>query len=351
MDNTNFFLFINQQDELAELINKKANELYHQILNLNINELELDNFGKYYFTNHHTGNRLFFSIESSADIIYSAVMKSNKKPADLSFTDYGAGLGTLFLLAGSVGFKQVYYTDYFPKWAGYAKRFCEKLDIRITDYISGDIEALINYGIKKNIRFDIIASRNVVEHIYDLKKFYTKIYQSNLTDICFATTTANHKNIAMRLKHYLLHYRVEKNQFKKQREAYLRELKPEINSTDLKHLIALTRGKAFEDFTNTVDAYFERKKILPVEFLYSNTCDCKTGQWAEHLITRKDYLNIIEKAGFTAAYTAGFWDTHYKNNFVNLFTKFLNRIIKITGNKGYYFSPFVKVIACKKDNA
>ena len=351
MNNKKKFLFIKPQDELSELINKKANELYRQIANLNIDELELDDFGKYYFTNHHTGKRLFFSIESSADIIYSAVMKSKKKPADLSFTDYGAGLGTLFLLAGSVGFKQVYYNDYFPKWAGYARRFCENLNIRITDYISGDIEAVINYGIKNNIRFDIIASRNVVEHIYDLRKFYTKIYDSNLTDICFATTTANFNNFAMRLKHYLLHYQVEKKQFKKQREAYIRELKTEINSTDLKQLIELTRGRACEDFTNTVNAYFESKEILPVEFLYSNTCDCRTGQWAEHLITRKDYMNIIKKAGFTATYTAGFWDTHYKSSFVNLFTRGLNTIIKIIGSKGYYLSPFVKVIASKNDNA
>ncbi len=341
--------FLKLNDDTARLINDRANHLYRELAVLDISETGMDEFGRHYFTKHHRGNRLFFSIESSADIIYRSVMISNKKIAELSFIDYGAGLGTLFLLAGSVGFKQVYYNDYFPQWAGYARTICEKLNIPVTDYITGDIDTVIDYGINNHIRFDIIASRNVVEHIYDLKHFYTRIYQSNLTDLCYATTTANYHNIAMRLKHYVFHYQVEKNQFKKQREEYLKELRPSITTTDLKKLVALTRGRAFTDFTNSVDAYFENKRILPVDFLYSNTCDCRTGQWAEHLITKADYIQITAGAGFKVAFTAGFWDTHYKYKVVNLVAGILNRIIKLTGKKGYWFAPFVNIVASKNN--
>lgn len=350
MDTEQLYTFIAPYDETAILINKKANLLYRQLEQLDLTDTDIDAFGKHYFASHHTGKRLFFSIESSADIIYRSVKKSNKPIAEISFTDYGAGLGTLFLLAGLVGFKQVYFNDYFPQWADYARIVCKKLEITISDYINGDIEAVLDHGIKNNIRFDIIASRNVVEHIYDLRGFYSKIYQSNLTTVCHATTTANYHNIAMRLKHYWYHNKIEKKQFKNQRGNYLKELRPGIRANDLNQLVKLTRGRAFCDFTNAVDAYFDKKPIPPVEFLGTNTCDCKTGVWAENLITKENYLQIIEDTGFKATYTAGFWDTHYKNSFVNLFTGFLNKIIKITGSKGYLFAPFVNVVATKNNN-
>ncbi len=340
--------FIDIKDDTARLINDRANHLYQKLAILDISDTDIDDFGKYYFTNHHGGSRLFFSVQSSADIIYRSVKKINKPITELSFIDYGAGLGTLFLLAGMVGFKKVYFNDYFPQWAGYAKTICDKLEITIDDYISGDIDAVIDYGKAKHIHFDIVASRNVVEHIYKLRDFYTKLSQSGITSLCYATTTANYHNPAMRLKHYWLHYQVEKKQYKKQRAVYIKELVPTMNAADLDALVRLTRGRAFTDFTNAVDMYLKKQTIPIVEFLYTNTCDCKTGVWAENLITRRNYFDIIQRSGFTFEYTAGFWDTHYKYMAVNLITGLLNKIIKITGKKGYWFAPFVNITAIKK---
>ncbi len=339
--------FIEIKDDTARLINDRANHLYYNLAVLDISDTEIDDFGKYYFTNHHGGCRLFFSVQSSADIIYQSVKKTNKSIPELTFIDYGAGLGTLFLLAGMVGFDKVYFNDYFPQWAGYAKTICEKLEITIDDYISGDIDAVIDYGKANNVHFDILASRNVAEHIYKLRDFYTKLYHSGITSLCYATTTANYHNLAMRLKHYWHHYQVEKKQYKNQRAVYIKELLPAITDTDLNELVKLSRGKAFADFTNAVELYFKKQAIPSVEFLYSNTCDCKTGVWAENLITRSNYADIIQTAGFTFEYTAGIWDTHYKYGFVNFITGLLNRLIKIIGKKGYWFAPFVNITAIK----
>ena len=347
MNTSRSFIFIHVQDDLSQLINEKANQLYHQLRNFKIEELDFDEFGKYYFSNHHAGRRLFFSIQSSAGIIYRSVKKINRPPAEISFIDYGAGLGTLCLLASQVGFKQVYYNDYFESWTINARKICTKLNITLTDFITGDIDAVIDYGKLNNITFDIVGSRNVVEHIYSLRNFYTKLYQSGLTTVCYATTTANYHNIAMRLKHFWLHRKVEKAQFKKQREARIKELKPGIETTDLNQLVELTRGRAFADFTNAVELYFKKQSIPPVEFLSTNTCDYKTGVWAENLLTRKNYETIIQEAGFSADYTPGFWDTHYKYTIFNFITGCFNRIIKLIGKKGYWLSPFVNIVASK----
>jgi hypothetical protein len=342
--------FIKPYDELARSINEQANRLYEQLGAMDISDAAIDEFGKHYFSSHHAGSRLFFSIQSSADIIYRSVKLDNKNIGDITFIDYGAGLGTLFLLAGKVGFKKVYFNDYFPQWAGYAQIICNKLDIKVDDFISGDIDAVISYGKANNISFDIVASRNVAEHIYDLESFYSKLYRSGLTTVCYATTTANYHNIAMRLKHYWYHKKVEKNYYRKQREDYIKELVPGVSAIDLAQLVKLTRGRAFTDLSNALDNYFNKKPIPPVVSLGANTCDCRTGVWAEHLMTRKDYSGIIEKAGFAAIYTAGFWDTHYRYAVVNLLTRCLNRVIKISGSKGYWFAPFVNVVAIKKQH-
>ena len=339
------FEFINYNDPLSALINEKANELFQSVRKLDVLQTDIDTSGKAYFLSHHVGQRLFFSTQSSAHIIYHAVKMTGMDITRISFTDYGAGLGTLFLLAGKLGFKNVFYNDLFPSWTSNAKILCNGLDIKITGFITGDIDVLLNYGKTNNIHFDILASRNVIEHIYNLKSFYTKLYNSKLVTVCYATTTANYHNLAMRLKHYRFHYKIENIQFKKQREEEIRKQIPGISDKDCKQLVTLTRGRAFEDFTNTINAFMNKEPISPVPNLRTNTCNCVTGVWAENMISRNDYKSIIENAGYTMEFTAGFWDTHYKYRALNWFTGLLNKKIKWIGNKGYWISPFVNVVA------
>jgi 2-polyprenyl-3-methyl-5-hydroxy-6-metoxy-1,4-benzoquinol methylase len=347
--NTNqSFIFIGQHDEFAGLINEQANLLYHRLKTLDISKMDFDEFGTHYFSSHHGGKRLFFSIQSSAGIIYQSVKMINKPVSEINFIDYGAGLGTLCLLASQLGFKGVYYNDYLELWTINAHKLFTNLNISIAGFITGDIDAVIDYGQSNNIVFDIVGSRNVVEHIYNLREFYTKLYQSGITTVCYSTTTANYHNIAMRLKHYWYHRKVENAQFKKQRAAYIKELKPDVTEEDLTNLVEVTRGRAFADFTNAVDLYYSKKPIPPVEFLGTNTCDYHTGIWAENLLTRKNYFEIIRQSGFTVEYTAGFWDTHYKYPLLNSFTALLNRFIKILGKNSYWLAPFVNVTAIKK---
>jgi 2-polyprenyl-3-methyl-5-hydroxy-6-metoxy-1,4-benzoquinol methylase len=340
--------FINPADQLSILINQKANELFHKLRSLKIEETELDEFSRYYYVNHHLGKRIYFSLESSARIIYDTVNKSGKDISDITFMDYGAGLGTLFALAGMVGFKQVYFNDLLQVWANDAATICKKLEIPITNFIIGDVNAVIEYGKKNDVHFDIIASRNVIEHIYHLREFYSKLRQSDLTAICYATTTANYQNPAMRLKHVLYHRKVENSLYKKQRREQVLQLVPGIMEKDLNQLVKITRGRAFGDFTDTVNLYLAKKEIPAVEFLGSNTCDCKTGVWAENIINKKNYRRIIEDAGFSFEYSAGFWDTNYKYSFANMITAIFNRVIQLWGKNGYWLSPFVNVVAYNK---
>ena len=337
--------FIEPGDSLSALLNEKANELHRKLSLLDVQKTGIDEQGKLYFSAHHSGQRLFFSIESSVRIIYDSVKLTGHEPSAISFTDYGAGLGTLFLLAGMTGFKSVYYNDLFPDWTENARILCRELDIPITDFISGDVDAMIEYGKTKNIHFDIFASRNVIEHIYSLPRFYSKLNASGCTTLIYSTTTANYHNPAMLLKHVLFHRKLERSHFPDQRKALIKELAPGIGKKELAQLVSITRGRAFDDFSNAVHNYLDKKPVAPVPFLGSNTCDCRTGVWAENIITKSNYARILKGAGFDMDYTPGFWDTHYRFALVNIFTKAFNGIIRKLGKKGITLAPFVNVVA------
>lgn len=341
------FIFPGNKDELGVLINDKANELFAALKELDVNNLEIGAHFKEYFVQHHLGNRLFFSLQNSAGIIYQSVKRTGRQPADINFADYGAGLGTLYMLAGMLPFKKVVYNDYLPEWKQTAAAICSSLQIPISAYITGDIDAVLAFAEQGNFKYDIIASRNVLEHIYSPAAFFEQVYRHHPNAVVFSTTTANYQNPVTRLQHYLIHTRIEKQQYLPVRTKQVQELWPEISREQLNELAAITRGRAGKDFTDAVQQFKNGQPVAAVPFLRSNTCLADTGYWCEHLLTKNEYRNIIEQAGFKMEYSAGYWDTHYRSGLKNGFMKLLNGIVKILGEKGYVFSPFVNIVAYK----
>lgn len=344
MDKKVVIKFLHSDDPLAVLINDKANDLLILLQNFDNSSLEINEGLKDYFINHHLGRRLYFSLENSAHIIYHSIKKTGKQIEDINLVDYGAGLGTLYMLCGLLNFKRVVYNDYLPDWKNTAQSICKVFNINIDAYVTGDIDAILNYAEESNFTFDIIASRNVIEHIYDLPFFYKEMYQHNAHAVIFATTSANYHNPAMWLKHYLLHKKIEKTQYLPIRKVALVKKWPAISPLQLSKLSTLTRGKANQDFLQAIEDFKQDRPMVPVPFLRTNTC-LPDGLWCEHLLTRNEYKGIIEKAGYKIEYSAGYWDTHYKSSLMNSLAKFLNKVISISGKKGYLFSPFVNIVA------
>ena len=107
-------VFLECKDPLATLINEKANKLYILLQNFDGTTLLIKDGLKDYFINHHLGKRLFFSLQNSAHIIYESIKKTGKQINEINFVDYGAGLGTLYLLGSLLNLKRIIYNDYLP---------------------------------------------------------------------------------------------------------------------------------------------------------------------------------------------------------------------------------------------
>lgn len=342
--------FIQVVDQLSETINHHANALYSDLKNLDPQKLNIDESFRQYFVNHHLGNRLFFSIQNSCHILYQSVIKTKKPLTAITLVDYGAGLGTLFMLAGKLGFKKTIYNDYLPEWKETAEQICKTLQIKIDAFVTGDIEEVIAYAEKNTFRYDIFASRNVIEHLYRLDKFYTLVHNHHENAVIFSTTTANYHNPAMWLIHYFLHKKIEKKVHLPARMEAISKRLPELPRNQLLELAKLTRGRAGHDFETAIQDYQNNKSIELPDFIHSNTCDFNTGYWSERILKKKEHAFFAKQAGFIFECTPGYWDTHYNSVWKNGAAFIFNRLIRILDNQGIVLSPFINLIACGRSN-
>ncbi|MEO5646855.1 MAG: hypothetical protein ABIQ56_00755 [Chitinophagaceae bacterium] len=339
--------FIDIRDDLSKEINDKANDLYKQIRAVDVDRLDMDSFCRNYFKECHSG-RLIFSLRCSAHIIYDSLKSQDKPINEIVFVDYGAGLGTLFMLAAKLPFKKVLYNDHLEEWCRSAFVICKSLGINILHFIKGDIDELVGYCKADNIFPDIIASRNVIEHIYDLEYFFKTINNAFPNCIVYSTTTANYQNPAMHLRHIMIHRNMEKKYFLTQREELAKTRIIGIGKDLMAKAVKLSRGKAMADFDLAMAEFQKTGTITPPPFLHSNTCDSATGVWAEHLLSKSEYEKIIMPSGFSMKYKAGFWDVNYPNPLLNVFAKVMNGLIAISGDNGVLWSPFVCIVARQK---
>src|SRR5690606_7677256 len=102
--------FLPYKDPLAEKINRVAQHFYQQLNDLNVQEIGLNERVYIYFQNSHF-KRQFFSVQTAAELLYRSITRVDKKIEDLVVMDYGAGVGSLYLLAKAIGCKTVIHAD------------------------------------------------------------------------------------------------------------------------------------------------------------------------------------------------------------------------------------------------
>lgn len=339
--------FLPYEDDLGRFINSGASELYSRLTQINADSLGMPEHCLDYFKSSHS-RRLFFSTETSAHILYRSIKLTGKTPGEIVLMDYGAGVGTLFLLAKMIGCRQVIYSDHLEDWRISAELIANAVNIYIDNYIVGDINECLDRLAKFNIQCDVITSRNVIEHIYNLSEFYSSIYIKQPKAIIFSSTTANKQNPAAAIKHMLWHKKWEKVFYGK-RLVMIERQSPGMAVHRKLKLAKSTRGLAVNNLKLAIDEY-RKSGTLPNPGLFgSNTCDPSNGVWAENLLSLKTYRRLIDENKYTVSFAPGFWDTHYRQNYLNIAARLLNRIISKGEKLSLILTPFIYVIAKPKN--
>ncbi|MBC7828797.1 MAG: hypothetical protein H7122_13690 [Chitinophagaceae bacterium] len=334
--------FLPQQDELSHFINSHALALYQQLQSIRVEDLKLDTHYLEYFRSSHY-KRLFFSIETSAQLLYRGIVLKKKPASDIVIMDYGAGIGTLFILAKMIGCKKVIYNDLFEDWKYSAQEILRALGMNVDEYIVGDIDSTLEKLATKQIQCDIIASRNVMEHIYKIDVFFAAIHKHQPTAIIYSSTTANYYNPATHIQHVMMHRRYE-SVFLQQRKELIMKNSPSLSASVIDKVSKKTRGLGADEFSKVAIDPESYNHLYPVKKVYTNTCDPYNGVWAEHLMPFSQYRMLIGSQ-YSIRFEPGFWDTHYNRRIMNVLAGIFNAVIRMNKTIGIMLAPFIYVIA------
>ena len=234
--------------------------------------------------------------------------------------DYGGGTGLLSLLAREAGVGEVYYNDIYEVSCHDAKVLAGALGLERRGYLPGDLPAVAARCRELDLRFDCIGSYDVIEHIYDMHEFLSRI-EAIAAPRCvmFMLSGANPYNPTIVAELTATQERIE-NQDRtpgyghKQRDstrAYLAIRRDIVRSilklrhaslseSETESLAKATRGLAKKDIAKAVQTYL-RSGILPEpdRRFPGNTCDPVTGNWAEHLMDFEALLGTLRQTLFS----------------------------------------------------
>ncbi len=335
--------FIKPKDALSTSINEACNTLYGKITTLNVDALPLEPFYKWYFKKCHL-SRPVFSLQTSAKMLYDGISLTGKKVEDIIVMDYGAGLGTLYIIAKMIGVKKIIYNDLLPEFAQPAIALDKVFGIIMDEYITGDTLATCKQLVAQDIQCDLIVSRNVVEHIYSLKDFFAIVHQYQPKAILYNSTTANWRNPAAHIQHRIIHKK-SRPLIKANKMKIIKEALPSITDVDLDMLANNLMQYGGIEFTEAINNYKLSKSIPVPKNDYTNVCD-ETGNWGEHLIPYKQYQAYAPQ--YNVNFKPGFWDVNYESVIKRILGKTLNLFTKLFGDNGVLFSSFFYVVAVPK---
>jgi 2-polyprenyl-3-methyl-5-hydroxy-6-metoxy-1,4-benzoquinol methylase len=336
--------YLPQNDTLGLAINTACNDLFLKIQTLDIDALPFEPFYKWYFKKCHF-DRPHFSLKTSAKLLYDAITITGKPAQDVVIMDYGAGLGTLYILAKMIGVKQIIYNDLMEEFVTPAIAVDKAIGVIMDEYIWGDTEETCKTLLQKNIVCDVIVSRNVLEHIYNLADYFSIISCYQPTAILYNSTTANWNNPAAHLQHVLIHRKARPVTFEKKLSIIKNKIE-NISDDDAKKLANILLQYGGIEFTDAIENFKTSKQFPALKNDYTNVCD-ETGNWGEHLLPYKKYKAMAPQ--YNVSFKPGFWDVDYKSALKNLLGKTMNAITKILGKAGVVNASFIYVIAVPKE--
>jgi 2-polyprenyl-3-methyl-5-hydroxy-6-metoxy-1,4-benzoquinol methylase len=335
-------------------------ELKQQLLQLPIGDLAVSDYTKSYFRDYI--KKLDFTLKASGKLLEVAASNSGKPINETVIVDNGAGIGILTILAKKTGFKSVVYHDIFEPASKDAQVLAKACGVQFDEVIVGDTDVLIKQLNQKGHIPDVIISRNVIEHIYSVDEHLRQFSAIKNPELLLAfSTTANVANPLVsaytRRIHKAIEYKGIKGKWDKERDAkkafldvrkeIIRKHFPEASVELINELASRTRGLIERDIIQVISNYKENNRLPAFPKDRSNTCDPYTGNWAENLLSIEDYRRSFERSGFSFSVENGFYNTQYKQSWLNGITKVMNILISMFPHT-ISLSPFIILIGKKK---
>lgn len=318
--------------------------LKQALLQVNPDDLPLHDYNRYYLKKHlaYLDYNLYIN-----GLILQQVMQH--RPDAGVLVDYGCGTGLLGFLAWFCTDAHVVFADNYPQACEDLPHIAAALGIHNRyEVLCGDSETIIG---QMKTAPDAVMSRDVVEHIYKLGSFFSRMSQAFPNAIQVHNTAANAYNVLRKKEFRHIHDTAEfkgdpgnqkdsdsKEAFYSLRKAMITEKYAYLKPSVIEHIARMTRGMAQKEIIHAVDAYLQ-SEITPIQDKYPhNTCDPRNGNWAERLLYFGEY-RIKAAPAYTCHFSGVLYNTAHANLLKQKTTALLNFVIRSSGKSGRYIWP------------
>lgn len=323
-----------------------------KLQSLNTLSLPISDYSKRYL-DHLLSHKIYY-LSIYAHVLDNVLKYSKKTISEISIVDYGAGNGLMGMFAKHCGFKKVFTCDVEEDFITAAKVTATALGVLPDDYISGDISRV---GVQLNgVSIDAVAGTDVIEHVYNLDDFFSRIAAMNPDMVTVFTTASNPANflktrelrkLQVQDEHkggdpgdFALANARKHEAFIVMREKIIRKNFPHFQEKSYLPLAEATRGLNEVDIIEAVTKFSQTQEMPRPDIYSTNTCNPFTGSWTERILTIDQYKRIYQSNGFFLVTSNGFYND-YTPGFKKMINRVLNVLITLTGKNT---APFITLI-------
>lgn len=273
-----------------------------------------------------------------------------------ALVDYGGGLGFLSLLTQEAGIADPVYVDRNPEAAAAAQAIATAVGLEMDKVIVGDETELLAYMQQRTYDRIAIASSNVIEHIYDLDRFFGCLGRLSAPDLRIGmATTVNALNRRIRNRYMQIHLKYElRGRSGKQgrtprraildtRREIVQQVAPGLSPEEVDVLARRTRGYRRDDIERFVREYLSGRTLPPLIGHPTNTCWSDTGSWCDRLLDPYEVVALLDGYGFTSRVRTGYYSLGQDGIALNGTRLALNMLCRLLKSRALRLAPFYMV--------
>jgi predicted RNA methylase len=324
----------------------KKTDILHKALALADRMLSIDNananifisdYDKEYIDIRHA---LPYYMEIFADCIAEGLRLSDCDPAALTLVDFGGGNGFLSMLAKEIGVQRVVYVDINPLSVATIQTLKQLTGTGPDVILQGSSHTLAAWCEEQKIYPHVLIATDLIEHIYDLRRFFIDLLRANpRVQMIFTTASSPYNPFVKRRLHKLMK-QCEK-EYLILRYEYISNNHPELTEEEAQQWSKATRGLNYTDIDSAI-----KSSIYPRQTDAYNTCDPETGNWAERILPRSYYDSLLRELGYSLSLQKGFYNTHRRHPAISILGRMVNLFIHLVGPIGFFFCPFI-TLSCR----
>jgi 2-polyprenyl-3-methyl-5-hydroxy-6-metoxy-1,4-benzoquinol methylase len=336
-------------------INAAAQALSAKLANLDLHSLPISEYNQRYLGNYQ--QKLREGLLRYAFVLAWALDGIDKPLGEVTLVDHGGGTGMMSMLAREAGIGTIIYSDIYDVSAEDARVIGLGMADLADEYLYGDVDELVEFLSEKDILPDVVASNNVIEHIYDIPHFFRALGQFAQPGLRIAMASgANSRN--PRVARQLMASHQEKEQEDREatfghkerdalrayhtiRREMIQAHAPQLADEEVEQLATATRELMEPEILAVVDEYVASGKISRQPSHPTNTCDPYTGNWDEHLMDFEWLLGVVNASGFEAEILPGFLNySGAKAAWKRRVGDLVNLSLKVSGKVGLRWANF-----------